>query len=147
VRSQDPDERPAVEAIGDFEHGVDLAENDGVGNVPRIDGREGGVDLAGILFVHGHGDVQPAPAAAETVHHLEAPQVRAHQQGAAAALQLRGHQFLAFERDVEPGKLTIDQENAIVNGGGKGQDLPKTVARIRPAAEREPQIAARLTAC
>src|SRR5207245_1381680 len=100
-----------------------------------IYGRESGVDLAGILLVHGHGDFKPAPLPAKAVHHLEAPHVGAHEQSAAAAVGLREQQGLALERDVECRELAVQQIDAIMNRGGKTQYLAKAVAR----AWRPPQ--------
>ena len=39
--AEDADEGAAFEPVGDEEHGVDSAERDGIGQVPRIDGRQG----------------------------------------------------------------------------------------------------------
>ena len=142
--AQHADERPAIETFGNLKHGVDPAEGDDVGYEVRVEGREGGVDLARIFFIHGHGDLEAAPSPAETVDHLEAAHVGTHEQGAAAALRLLTHHVLAIDRDVEKLELPVDQIDAIVNGGREAQDLPKAVAHAWVAAEREAQKAPRM---
>ncbi len=107
--SEHADEGAAAETLGDVQHGVDPPEGNYVGDGPRIDGRERGVDLARILLVHGHGNLQSAAAAAETVHDLEAAHVGAHEHGAAPAVRLRQPHRLAFEGDIEQLELFVDQ--------------------------------------
>src|ERR1700691_1685356 len=117
------DERAVIETLGNLEHGIDPAQGDDVRNRARIDGGENGIDLARVLFVHGHADVQSRLTPTQAVHDLEAAHVSSHEQGAAAAVHLRTHQRLPLDRDVELLETLVDEIDAVVNGGGKAQDF------------------------
>ena len=111
------------------------------GRAARIDRAENGVELARILLIHGHRYLEPGLAMPDAAHQLEAAQVGAHQECTSTRVQLRPHEGLALDRNVEVVELFVDEINAVVDGAGEVQDMPESVAHRRTAAEREPQIA------
>ena len=71
-----------------------------VQNEVRVDRREGGVDLAGIFFVHGHGDLKAAPHRPRLCITSKLPMSRPSARRG-GVLRLLAHHVLAFERDIE----------------------------------------------
>ena len=100
-----------------------------------IDCGENGVELARIVLVHRHRHMQPGLAPPDAAHHFETPHVRAHQKCTSSRVQLRAHERLALDRNVEAVVLFVDEIDAIVDAAGEVQDMPEAVASAGTAAQ------------
>src|SRR6202034_3306842 len=84
-------------------------------------------------------------AHSEAAHHFETPHVRAHQEGSLPRCELRKHQRLALDCNVEAPVLLVDEINAIVDAGGEIQHLAKSVPGAWFPTQRELEVAARIS--
>src|ERR1043165_6081429 len=98
-----------------------------LGLVAGIECLEHRAHLARVLFIHRHRDAQPWLSATDSAHHLEAPEVRAHEKRSATLRELLLHELLALDGDVKQVITLVDEVEPIQNVGGEVEHLPEAI--------------------
>ncbi len=133
---QQPQHVALLQLFARQQHGIDPVERNNVARRIRIDGGQNAVDLAGVFFVHQHVGT-PLVRIAKGLEHGKAAEVRSHDDQPAPPRQ-RGLQRLAsLQTDVEQFHLAVEHEHAVMNGGGKAQEV---AIELPPAGRPLPQV-------
>jgi len=121
------DERTGGEPRLDLEHGRHLAQFNDIRLEPRANRRQCGVDLARVVGIHRHCDVEPRLALAERPRGLEAAQMGSDQQRATTPGAGGTHERLTVNGDFKQLEAPVQQIDAVVNRRCKGENLPKPI--------------------
>jgi hypothetical protein len=105
-----------------------MAQADDVLLRPRVDGPEGGVDLARIAFVHRHRHPQTPLLSADRAQYFETAQVCADQEDTLAVGQRRIDDLLVVYADVEQVEPIVDEEHTVMHHRRKTHEMPEQVA-------------------
>jgi hypothetical protein len=92
--------------------------------------------------MHYHRDAQIRVFTAYRTDYLKAAQVRAEQEQAFAAGKHAAQHVFSMNFDIEQVKTAVEQVDAVMNGGGKGEKMPVPISPSRGAVQRPPEIIA-----
>src|SRR5690348_5806756 len=144
---EQPDEMTTVQSLGDGDERVRPSKANHLRLELWIDRRERGADLARVFLVHHETDGQIALATADRPRHLEAAEMRAEQDAAAAAPLDVPYDLLAVDANVELIDLLVQQKHAIEHAGREGQEMTKHIGNARLAAENPREVLPRTARC
>jgi hypothetical protein len=137
---EDAYQLPAIEPVTQLQHGVELAEGEDVLACGGVDRCQYLVDLASVFGVHEHADRLRCMPVADGAENLEAAQVSAKQEDAAALGHMRFHMFKAVNLNVEEVEAAVQEVDAVVDGCGEGEDVAVTIGQTGRVSENALEI-------
>ncbi len=124
----------------DAQHRIHIAQRDDVVLELGVDRSQDLVELDRVVFVHDHGHVQIAHAVAAGTHRLEAAQVGTDHDGTPALRQDVVGGLLPDQLGVEQVEATIEQVEAIQDGGRKAEHMAKAIQPTGLAPQHTAQV-------
>ena len=133
---QHADEMPLAQPLGHRDQRIQPPQADHLGDEFGVDGGQGGADFLRVLLIHQQADRQIlAAAAADGARHFETAEMRAEQNAAAALALDVAQNLLAMHGDLERIALLVEQEDAVQQAAGEGEEMGEAVGQARGAAQ------------